>query len=58
VMSAYSFTFFGFMPLGGLLAGVVAEKIGEPATILLWALILIGSAASIWTFLPKIRELQ
>lgn len=58
VMSAYSFTFFGFMPLGGLLAGVVAEKIGEPATVLLWALILIGSAALIWTFLPKIRELQ
>lgn len=58
VMSVYSFTFFGFMPVGGLLAGAVAEKAGEPATVILWSLILLGSAASIWIFLPKIRELQ
>ncbi len=58
VMSVYSFTFFGFMPIGGLLAGAVAEKAGEPATVILWSLILLGSAASIWIFLPKIRELQ
>jgi MFS family permease len=58
VMSVYSLTFFGLQPVGGLLAGAVAEKGGEPATIMLWSLILIGSAASIWTFLPKIRELQ
>jgi hypothetical protein len=57
-MSVYSFTFFGFMPIGGLLAGAVAEKAGESATVILWSLILLGSAASIWTFLPKIRKLQ
>jgi hypothetical protein len=57
-MSVYSFTFFGFMPIGGLLAGAVAEKAGESATVILWSLILLGSAASIWIFLPKIRELE
>jgi MFS family permease len=58
VMSVYSLTFFGFQPLGGLLAGAVAEKAGEPATVILWSLISLGSAASIFTFWPKIRELQ
>jgi len=58
VMSIYSFTFFGLMPVGGLLAGAVAEKVGEPITVMLWSLVLLGSAASIFTLLPKVRELQ
>lgn len=58
VMSIYSFTFFGLMPIGGLLAGAAAEKVGEPLTVMLWSLILLGSTALIWTFLPKIRELH
>jgi MFS family permease len=58
VMSVYSFTFFGFMPIGGLLAGAVAEKAGEPATIMLWSLISLGSAASIFAFLPEVRKLE
>ena len=33
VMGAYSLTFFGVMPIGGLLAGFVAHRIGEPETI-------------------------
>lgn len=58
VMSIYSFTFFGLMPVGGLLAGAVAEKVGEPITVMLWSLVLLGSAASIFTLLPKVQELQ
>jgi len=58
VMSVYTLTFFGLMPVGGLLAGAVAEKAGEPATVILWSLISLGSASSIFAFLPKIRELQ
>lgn len=58
VMSVYSFTFFGLMPVGGLLAGAVAESAGEPVTVMLWALISLGSAATIWAFFPKLRGLQ
>lgn len=58
VMSVYSLIFLGFMPIGGLLAGAVAERTGESLTVILWSLILLASAASIWAFLPKIRELQ
>jgi predicted MFS family arabinose efflux permease len=33
VMALYSLTFFGGMPLGGLLAGVAADHVGEPWTV-------------------------
>lgn len=58
VMSVYSFTFFGLMPIGGLLAGAVAESAGEPVTVMLLALISLGSAATILAFFPKLRELH
>jgi MFS family permease len=35
VMSIYTLTFFGFMPIGSLLAGSVADRIGEPITVVL-----------------------
>ncbi len=37
VMGVYSFVFFGFMPLGALWIGAAAEKIGEPAAVLIGA---------------------
>jgi MFS family permease len=37
VMGVYSFVFFGFMPFGALWIGAVAEKIGEPAAVLIGA---------------------
>ena len=39
VVSIYTLSFFGLMPLGALLAGWVAEFVGEPTTIVLSALI-------------------
>lgn len=42
VMSFYSMSFMGMAPIGGLIAGIVAEKIGAPLTV-----IISGSAAVI-----------
>jgi MFS family permease len=57
VMAFYTMAFLGTAPLGSLLAGVLADRIGEPATIAA------GGAAcvlgSLWFArrLPRLREL-
>ncbi|MBN2381322.1 MFS transporter [bacterium] len=58
VMGVYSLTFFGFMPICALLAGIAAETIGEPLTILVSALICLLFALIIWQKMPQIRQLQ
>lgn len=58
VMAIYSLTFFGTMPIGGLLAGVVASKIGEPETVILGALISLVFAGLIWWRVPRLRALE
>jgi MFS family permease len=58
VLSIYTFTFFGLMPLGSLLTGAVAEAVGEPLTIVLSALISLGFAVLLWIFMPKLRRLE
>jgi len=58
VMGIYSFTFFGFMPLGALIAGTAAERIGEPNTVVLGAAITLAFAAIVWIFAPKLRAME
>jgi MFS family permease len=58
VMAIYSLTFFGFMPLGALGAGVVAEHFGEPFTVMLGATISLLVALFVYWRLPQIRALQ
>jgi len=58
VMSVYSLTFFGLMPIGSLWAGALAERIGEPSIVALGASIMLGLAALLWVFVPKVRALQ
>jgi len=58
VMGIYSLVFFGFMPIGGLLAGAVADSIGEQPTVILSAAILLGVAALVWALLPQVRKLE
>ena len=58
VMGIYSLVFFGFMPIGGLLAGAVADSIGEQPTVILSAVILLGVAALVWALLPQVRKLE
>jgi len=58
VMSIYSLTFFGSMPLGALLIGWMATKAGEPTTIVINALITLTYASILLVFVPKLRKLQ
>jgi MFS family permease len=56
VMGAYTWIFFGFMPLGALWSGTVAEHLSEPAAIVINALLALGVAVAIWFAFPRIRE--
>ena len=56
VMGVYTLVFFGSMPIGSLLAGALAEWIGEPDTVMLGASILFMLALAAWVFLPAIRR--
>jgi MFS family permease len=55
VVSIYTLSFFGLMPVGALLTGWVAEAIGEPLTITLSALFCLGFAGWLWVRVPKLR---
>ncbi len=57
VMSIYSLTFFGFMPLGALGAGIIAEHFGEPFTVMLGAGISLLVAILVYWRIPQIRGL-
>jgi MFS family permease len=58
VMGVYSFTFFGFMPLGALLAGTVAEQLGEPWTIAMGAAVVgVGALAALLAY-PTLRRTE
>ena len=56
VMSVYTLVFFGSMPIGALLAGTLAQQIGEPLTVMLGASLLMLLAIAAWIFLPTIRR--
>ena len=56
VMGVYTLVFFGSMPIGSLLAGTVAGRIGEPLTVMLGAGVLFVWAILSWVFLPDIRR--
>jgi fucose permease len=57
VMSIYSLTFFGGMPLGALWSGALAHIIGAPLAIVVGALIVLGFAILLWVFMPQVRQL-
>jgi predicted MFS family arabinose efflux permease len=57
VMSLYTLTFFGLMPLSALVAGAVAAHIGSPATVALSASISLGVAVFLWLRRSELREL-
>ena len=56
VMGVYTLVFFGSMPIGALLAGTAAGKIGEPLTVMIGAALLLVTAIAAWIFLPDIRR--
>jgi MFS family permease len=57
VMAFYTMAFLGTAPLGSLLAGVLADRIGEPATIAAGGAVCILGAAWFASRLPRLREL-
>jgi MFS family permease len=56
VMGVYTLVFFGTMPLGSLIAGSLAERIGEPFSVMAGAAALFILAVVAWLFLPEIRR--
>ncbi len=55
VMSVYSMMFMGMAPIGSLLAGAAAGKIGAPWTVTAGGVLCAISALVFWARLPKIR---
>ena len=55
VMGIFTFTFFGLMPIGSLLAGAAAARIGEPLTVVIGGAILLGLAVWIRLRIPELR---
>ncbi len=56
VMGAYTWIFFGAMPLGALWLGTAAESIGEVETVLINGVLALCVAVAILIFFPKVRE--
>jgi MFS family permease len=57
VMSFYTMAFFGTVPIGSLIGGVIAEQIGAPATIALSGAACLVAGAWFASRLPRIRAL-
>jgi MFS family permease len=55
VMSYYTMAFFGAAPLGSLLAGTLAQRIGAPYTVILTGAFCIAGAIWFGFEIPKIR---
>jgi MFS family permease len=55
VMSVYSMMVLGMAPFGGLLAGLVADRLGAPITVAIGGVVCLFAAAIFWTQLPEIR---
>ena len=55
VVSIYMMSFLGVTPLGALFAGMLAERIGPPATLAVGGVLTLAAAFLYWITLPKIR---
>ncbi len=56
IMSVYTLVFFGLMPLGALGVGVTAERVGQPAAVLIGAGVMLGAATALAVFMPRLRR--
>jgi MFS family permease len=57
VMAFYTMAFLGTAPIGSLMAGVAADRVGAPRTILLGGLACIAAGGWFAIRLPRLREL-
>ncbi|MBI5507643.1 MAG: MFS transporter [Deltaproteobacteria bacterium] len=58
VMSVYTLTFFGLMPLGALLVGTMAARLGAPLTVMINASLVLVLALGLWFGFPAVRNLR
>jgi len=58
VMGVYMLTFFGFMPIGALIAGGAATAVGVPVTVMLGAAGTLVCAAVLALAIPSLRRLE
>jgi MFS family permease len=58
VMSIYTISIFGMMPLGSLLYGTMAQKVGEPSTVVLGSIVLLAFTGILWVCMPRLRSLE
>ena len=58
VMGVYTLIFFGAMPVGSLLAGILASRVGEPATFILCAILLLIFTLLVLLFYPSLKRLE
>jgi hypothetical protein len=58
VMSIYTLSFFGMMPVGSLLIGGAAEVISEPITVAMSALVSLAFAGWLWLRVTELRKLS
>jgi MFS family permease len=56
VMAVYSMMFVGMAPFGALMAGVLANLLGAPATVAIGGAVCIAGAIVFRSHLPRIRE--
>jgi MFS family permease len=57
VMAFYTLAFLGTAPIGSLLAGVVADRIGAPATIVAGGVVCVAGGVWLALRLPSLRQL-
>jgi predicted MFS family arabinose efflux permease len=55
VMSVYMLIFFGASPIGALLAGGLAQQLGEPLAVVICAAVGLVAAVFVWFKVPQLR---
>jgi hypothetical protein len=55
-MGAYTWIFFGFMPIGALWSGELAARFGLAEAVTINGCIALAAAIAIWMFFPKLRD--
>lgn len=55
VMAVYSMMFMGMAPVGALLAGTLAGRLGAPATVAAGGAVCLAGAALFWSRIPRYR---
>ncbi len=58
VMSIYAFVFFGSMPVGALLIGALADRLGEPTAVILNAAVCLAFGVCVYILNPALRRLE